>query len=230
MRFYGLLQSAFLGKAFATKVAVVGPIYATMYVVLQSAFSGKSFATQFAVLGQFMQLYVLLQSALSGTDFATWFTVVGYCGLPVTFWHDNQIPCIIYKRQVLQSQDRFNSKQLDEMMEHWKDCKCLKLNCMTGNCKKIHATFNHAILCLGFCFILQVFYPVIELFCIGLILQFKYPAFMYIMEFDCHAKEMTGNPQQCIDTILGFAKPAFIRLGKSVLQQKVLESSEIRHH
>ena len=111
------------------------------------------------------------------------------------------------------------------MMEHWKDCKCLTLDYMTGNCRKIQAMFYHAILRLGFCFILQVFYPVIELFCIELILQLKYPALMYIMEFDYHAKEMTGNPQQCIGTILGFAKPAFKCLGKSVLQLTVLESS-----
>ena len=104
---------------------------------------------------------------------------------------------------------------------------------MTVNCKKIQAIqaiYNHAILCLGICFVLKVYYPVIQLFCIELILELKYPALMFMMEFDNLAKEITGNPHWCIVTILGFTNPAFIRIGKSVLQQIVLESSVIRSY
>ena len=101
---------------------------------------------------------------------------------------------------------------------------------MTVNCRKIRAIqaiFNHAILCLGICFVLKVFYPVFQLFCIELILELKYPALMFMVEIDNLAKEITGNPHWCIVTILGFANPAFLCLGKSVLQQIVLESSVI---
>ena len=79
---------------------------------------------------------------------------------------------------------------------------------MTGNCRKIQAIFNHAILCPGNCFVLLVYYPVIQLFCIELILELKYPALMCMMEFDNLSKEMTGNPNYCIIAILGFANPA----------------------
>ena len=73
-------------------------------------------------------------------------------------------------------------------------CKGLTVDCMTGNCRKIQAIFDHAILCPAMCFVLKLIYPVIQLFCIELILELKYPALMCIMEFDNLAKEGTGNP------------------------------------